>query len=148
MIASTRLVHADVLKGLAIIGIVLQHCGFDIVTANLHVPVFFIISGYFFKEESMGVIVKKRTRQLLIPYLWFVLLFFLVKWVFNYLDAHDVLISLKTTISSVKLFKLNVILHNSIWFLPVLFFVTVLYRSERYDNTEWVTLEMVLLLLN
>lgn len=146
MIASTRLVHADVLKGLAIIGIVLQHCGFDIVTANLHVPVFFIISGYFFKEESMGVIVKKRTRQLLIPYLWFVLLFFLVKWVFNYLDAHDVLISLKTTISSVKLFKLNVILHKSIWFLPVLFFITVLYRLVRYVKSEWVILGMVLLL--
>lgn len=111
------------MKGLAIIGIVLQHCGFGLLTANLHVSVFFIISGYFFKEETMGVIVKKRTMQLLIPYLWFVLLFFLVIWVFNYLDAHDVLISLKTTISSVKLFKLNVILHKSTWFLPVLFFI-------------------------
>ena len=146
MKTTTRLVHADVLKGLAIIGIVLQHCGFSLLTANLHVPVFFIISGYFFKEEAMGVVVKKRTRQLLIPYLWFVLLFFLVKWVFNYLEAHDVLISLKITISSVKLFKLNVILHKSIWFLPVLFFITVLYRLVRYVKNEWLILGMVLLL--
>lgn len=146
MKATTRLVHADILKGLAIIGIVLQHCGFGILTANLHVPVFFIISGYFFKEDTMEVVVKKRTRRLLIPYLWFVLLFFFVKWVFNYLDAHDVLISLKYTISSVKLFKLNVILHKSIWFLPVLFFITVLYRLVRYVKNEWVIFGMVLLL--
>lgn len=144
--ASTRLVHADVLKGLAIVGIVLQHCGFDLMTANLHVPLFFIISGYFFKEEAMGVVINKRTRQLLIPYLWFVLLFFIVKWVFYYRDTHDVLISLKTTTCSVKLFKLNVILHKSIWFLPVLFFMTVLYRCVRYVKSEWVILGIVLLL--
>lgn len=92
----------------------------------------------------MGVVVKKRTRQLLIPYLWFVLLFFLVKWVFNYHDSQDVLISLKTTISSVRLFKNCAILHKSIWFLPVLFFMTILYRSIRYVKNRWLDLGIVL----
>ena len=113
-----RIVYIDLLKGLAIIGIVLLHAGFDMFTASLYVPVFFMVSGYFFKRERMVDILKKRTRQLLLPYLWFVALFFLTEWLFDFLNVHGIVTSLRYTINRVHLFKNCTILHKSIWFLP------------------------------
>lgn len=124
----SRLVYVDVLKGLAIIGIVLQHEGFDLITENLYVPVFFMISGYFFKEDGMDVIIRKRFISLIVPYLWFVFLFFMTKWLFYFLDCHNIIVSLKHAIYRANLFKCNIILHKSIWFLPVLFFITIIYK--------------------
>lgn len=123
-----RIAYVDVLKGFAIIGIVLQHEGFDLITENLYVPVFFMISGYFFKEERMGVIIRKRFLSLIVPYLWFVFLFFMTKWLFYFLDCHNIIVSLKHAIYRANLFKCNIILHKSIWFLPVLFFITIIYK--------------------
>lgn len=133
-----RLVHCDLLKGLAIIGIVLQHEGFVLVTENLNVPVFFILAGFFFREERIKLIIGKRACQLLVPYLWFVLLFFLTKCFFYYLDEHDFIWTLKKTIYTVNIFKCNVILHKSIWFLLVLFLLSILYRIIRYVNDDWL----------
>jgi len=123
-----RIVYIDLLKGLAIIGIVLLHAGFDMFTASLYVPVFFMVSGYFFKRERMVDILKKRTRQLLLPYLWFVALFFLTEWLFDFLNVHGIVTSLRYTINRVHLFKNCTILHKSIWFLPVLFCISIIYR--------------------
>ena len=144
MYSPMRLVHVDILKGLAIIGIVLQHCNFHIVTENLNVAVFFMVSGYFFKEEGMGMISEKRASQLIIPYLWFVLLFFLTKWLFYYLEEQILLESLRRAIKEIHLFKQCIILHKSIWFLPVLFVMTILYRGVRYVKNERVVLGIVL----
>lgn len=54
--ASSRLIQLDVIKGLAIIGVVAEHCG---VCARFfyvfHVPLFFFVSGILAKPPAEGI---------------------------------------------------------------------------------------------
>lgn len=60
---------ADFAKGVAMLGILLDHIvGQGYIFATFHVPIFFILSGYFCKDEPIGVILKKKAKGLLLPY--------------------------------------------------------------------------------
>lgn len=93
-----RSLSVDLAKGIAIIAIVLGHCSFDypqysLFTVNSliylwHVPVFFILGGFFIKEE-----------QIVRPWFWFKKKFtsLYLKILFFYIPAvllHNVFISM------------------------------------------------------
>ncbi len=67
-----RLNYIDVARGIAIIAIILGHLGnkdLNRVVFTFHVPVFYIISGYFIrKEERFLPFTAKKARSLLVPY--------------------------------------------------------------------------------
>ena len=67
-----RLEYVDVTKGLAMICIVLGHLGSSIINRvvfTFHVPVFFLISGYFISaEEKLSSFIVKKLRTLVVPY--------------------------------------------------------------------------------
>lgn len=81
----------DVAKGLGIILVVYGHSSIFAQNALLiyiywfHMPAFFIISGYLFKNpqnlSGLRELIKKRTLQLIIPYLSFFIVITLVKLV-------------------------------------------------------------------
>lgn len=78
-----RLQYFDIAKGIAIILMILGHNGMPHVVTrfifSFHMPLFFIVSGYFFKPLPYKDIVKKGWRQLIVPYLFtgaFILSFF------------------------------------------------------------------------
>jgi polysaccharide biosynthesis protein PslL len=77
---NTRNEWLDVAKGIAIILVVVGHSAtFDVTPIYwFHMPAFFIISGYFFRPQdsiqSIKLWVRKRARQLFIPYLFFLIL--------------------------------------------------------------------------
>lgn len=59
----------DLTKGLAMLAIVAGHLGSDVVTRfvfTFHVPIFFLISGYFYKYRNG--IVQDRAKGLFKPY--------------------------------------------------------------------------------
>lgn len=70
--AQNRLQYIDIARGIAIICIILGHLGnsgINRVVFTFHVPVFFLITGYFLnRNDSHGVFIKKRARSLLVPY--------------------------------------------------------------------------------
>ena len=78
-----RIFFIDYIKAFSITLIIVSHCiGWfsvnDVVNKailSIHVPIFFIaigvLKGYLQREELFAAFVKKRSRQLLIPYLWF-----------------------------------------------------------------------------
>jgi len=77
-----RIQYMDVAKGIGIIMIVLGHNSLPSVLANylyaIHVPLFFIISGFFFKQRTFLEELKWGIRHLLFPlwltkFLWFLL---------------------------------------------------------------------------
>lgn len=88
--------YMDVARGICMISIVLGHLSDVFVNKfvfTFHLPVFFIITGYFFKpDESLLVLIKKRIRGLIIPY-FFSCLCILMSWfLVNHLflkTAHD-----------------------------------------------------------
>lgn len=72
MSAVKRLKYIDVAKGIAILCIILGHFGVHEVNRivfTFHVPIFYIITGYFLsKKYDIKDFVKDKVRTLLVPY--------------------------------------------------------------------------------
>lgn len=67
-----RLDYMDIAKGVGIICVILGHMGnaaLDRVIFSFHMPLFFLISGFFLsREKTAKEILVKRSRQLIVPY--------------------------------------------------------------------------------
>lgn len=67
-----RLQYIDVARGIGMICIILGHLGIygiNRVVYTFHVPLFFILSGYFINnKKSIGSFIKGKARALLVPY--------------------------------------------------------------------------------
>lgn len=70
--SASRIRYVDVLRGIAIFAIVFGHLdNWYLIhfTFTFHVPVFFLITGYFVSTKAgVGGFVKQRARSLLVPY--------------------------------------------------------------------------------
>lgn len=86
----SRNVTFDIAKGLGIFLMVLAHAGGPFIKFIylFHMPLFFIISGYFFKEscysnfQEVKTFIKKRLKSLYIPFIACNLVFFDVSQLF------------------------------------------------------------------
>ena len=69
----TRYSFIDIAKGICMISILLGHLGLDSINRvvfTYHIPVFYLIAGYFLKEdEPLYSFIKKKFRSLIIPYI-------------------------------------------------------------------------------
>ena len=69
----TRYNFIDIAKGICMISILLGHLGLDSINRvvfTYHIPVFYLIAGYFLKEdEPLSSFIKKKFRSLIIPYI-------------------------------------------------------------------------------
>lgn len=64
----------DMARGIGIVLVLLGHCPgnpFAWLIYGFHMPLFFILSGYLFKNEKINVFVPKLIRRYIIPYLVF-----------------------------------------------------------------------------
>lgn len=77
-----RLIHIDILKGIAIILVVMGHMfvpytdylnsTINQLIYSVHMPLFFFLSGYVFKkEQNIGRMIIKKTIGLLLPFFTF-----------------------------------------------------------------------------
>ena len=70
--AAGRLRFVDIAKGISIICIILGHLGIHNITRvvfTFHVPIFFLITGYFIRvKEGVRDFAVKKARTLLVPY--------------------------------------------------------------------------------
>lgn len=68
-----RIGYLDVAKGIAIICVIIGHYDYRPLVQNIifsfHMPIFFLLSGYFFKNISWIDLIKKKSKQLIIPYI-------------------------------------------------------------------------------
>ena len=70
-INNARLDYFDIAKGLAMFCVIAGHMGVSQVSAfvySFHMPLFFLISGYFFKNDSTKVL--RNSKRLLTAYCW------------------------------------------------------------------------------
>ena len=74
-----RIGYIDVARGIAMISIVLGHLGqpnFNRVVFTYDLPIFFLISGYFFDtDSSFSTFMVRKLRQLIVPYCFTCLLY-------------------------------------------------------------------------
>ena len=93
----------DLIKGLAMICVVIGHATFHYNMENVYffrtlvskppevgflMPMFFIISGYTFKEKSPGKILKTTFKQLIVPYVIVMVIYVLLYPLTFYLAYH------------------------------------------------------------
>ena len=79
----TRIEYLDIAKAIGILCIIAGHMGIariDKIVFTFHVPLFFLISGYFLDmSEDIVLFTKKAARSLLIPYYFTGLCLILIK---------------------------------------------------------------------
>lgn len=142
----SRLKYIDLIRGLGIFYMIFGHVGFGWVIDKyihaFHMPIFFIISGYFFNKDkynkSLIKFVKVKARSLLVPYIFFGLFHYIVWLIFIGYQENK----------NIKLFLKNLFWRNTndempiagaLWFLTCLFILEITYyllnkisRSEKW----------------
>lgn len=120
----------DILRGIGIFLMVFDHVGWGsfvhIYIQSFHMPLFFIVSGYLWKNEDLSSLAKKRFKTLMIPYAVFATCFLLLQIVPVLGGGHRFLNSLK----AVLLYPTdidNMPIAPALWFLPCMFLTSISY---------------------
>ena len=81
----------DILKGIGIMLVILGHClewenPVTRLIYSFHMPLFFLVSGYFFQKYKIKDQIKKDYNRLIVPYLW---VSAIIAFVFIGYTSHD-----------------------------------------------------------
>ncbi|MDE6272746.1 MAG: acyltransferase family protein [Muribaculaceae bacterium] len=88
--AGKRIDYIDYLKGLSITWVVWFHTTHPwFVDFGFRIPLFFFASGIFFKIVPIKTYIQKKTNQLLVPFVFFYLLYYIYLIGQNYLADHS-----------------------------------------------------------
>lgn len=119
---NNRVVWVDIAKGIGILLVVYAHI-FSFGSSCIylfHMPLFFFLSGIFFTPVSIRKTIIKKFQTLILPYFFFAAIFIPFKYCWLYMSGQPLppfgVHSLSRSFFNVPL-----------WFLFVLFCVTVLY---------------------
>lgn len=148
-----RVEWVDTAKGICILLVVLHHCA-QILQASyplqrdfltFRMPLYFILSGLFFKQYGFKTFVLKKTNKLLIPYVFFyVLTGVLIPVALFRFWGHSIAFYDGYGLEAVfSIFSERIICNPSIWFLFCLFEVNLLfyllyYISHRFERHNLV----------
>ena len=149
MSVKNRVEWMDVFRGTGIILMIMGHIGFgdyfDIFIHAFHMPMFFFISGFFFKhkekyEAAPLEFIKKKAKALLIPYLVFGIVFYIVE-IFLEGFSWDPLYHLLWINTG------GLPIAGALWFLTALFITEVVYfLIDRYIEKELIKWMIVIVL--
>lgn len=145
-----RLEVFDTLKGIGILLVVLGHSAIcdELHSAiySFHMPLFFMISGYFYYNQPIHSFINKTCSRLIIPWLFFVLLNISFSCFLKSVSTMHLVESVIETIRGISFLDEDCyFLFRSIWFLVVLFFVGNLYNALNTFVRDW-TLHVIVAL--
>lgn len=147
-----RLEFIDVAKGIGILLVVLGHLNspeqpIRNFIYSFHMPLFFFLSGLFFKGDTdFKTFLKKSVKTLLIPYFIFIALDCIVYIIDNGFQAESVIFALKSRVLSATGLRLR-ITNLPIWFLFALFYIRILYYFVNRNKIVEVTIVLAGLVL-
>jgi len=145
-----RIDYIDIFRGFGIILMIMGHINFGSIFDHyihaFHMPMFFFITGYFYKTKSMSTLeyVIKKAKSLIVPYISFAIF-------------HSVFYIILYKSFSIQ-FLYHILLINTdgmpitgaLWFLTALFFVDILYYLlDKYlkDNVVCFTIVVIFMVL-
>ena len=147
--------YIDVARGIAIICIILGHLGcasINRVVFTFHVPVFFLITGYFMNESgNLKDFVLKKARKLLVPYFVTATAMVILAVITNIGSSNIGEIALEWVDAAIwgaggKFIEpVYVKGIGAIWFLWASFWGSIFLRISLKYN-KWVRIAMILLL--
>lgn len=142
-----RNIQIDIARGIGIVLIVIGHTAFRYkhFIYLFHVAIFFIIAGYLFKEdysaniESLKKFIFTKIKRLYIPFLigngicillnnFFIDINLYSSTTHIYYTLKDILIN----ILKVILFRKNTEMLGATWFLPILFWISIIYAAIEF----------------
>lgn len=143
--------YLDVAKGIALLLVVWGHAGMRVpglgtAIIQFHMPLFFIVSGYLFKnsQNKIGNKILKKAKRLLVPYFVFSLIYLLLDTAKD-LMTHQSL-DIKEVMSLLFYWDGNVVrMGTPMWFLPVLFFTDVIYTLLKRYAGKYAVMVCVIL---
>lgn len=161
---SNRIEYIDFAKAVGIILVIVGHCSWKnsipYLTETIysfHMPLFFILSGFFIKPMKISDSLQKYSKAYLLPYAITTLLCLAVTFIFSVfyesnLNAADIIrdwlvrsIFSSGSASGSELFA-NTPIIGAIWFLPALFWSCLFYSiALRYFSSENRVLFVILL---
>ena len=123
-LSKERVGYVDLYRGIGIILMIMAHIGFgslfDHYIHAFHMPMFFFVSGYFFKSRPPGEFFKQKILNLLIPYcVYGTIIYFCWKVLFQTSEE-----SLSYTLLYMNSSRF---VAAALWFLTALFVANVIY---------------------
>lgn len=126
----------DVMKGIAIIAMILGHTNIPVLASDFifvwHMPLFFIVSGYFYKPYPIVHYFKKNARQLLLPYVLTCIVIIGLTYLKDVILGENYVINKVVaalmgngTVNNVAFKEYEI---GAIWFLLALFWCRVLFN--------------------
>lgn len=144
-----RTVHIDIFRSFGIILMVMGHIGFGVQFDHFihafHMPMFFFISGMFFRAKSnpsLVAFVKKKAKSLLVPYVVFGLFHYLIWSVQNWPER-----SLEPLWCLFFINTDGLPIAGALWFLTAIFLTEVIYFLVRYYIKNIVIQNIVVILI-
>lgn len=129
-----RLVQFDILKGIGILLVIIGHTSLSGYPKSLiygfHMPLFFFCSGVFYKDKPLVEQVKRSINQLIIPYLFFCLIYNILYVSIN-IPREDPMSFVSEYFHLLNPMDERGYLYKAIWFLPCLFIVRILHTIIR-----------------
>ena len=129
----------NIMKGLAIISVVIGHCSIPEIERfvnQYHLAVFYFIAGYFFNPtyvDKPWIFIKKRINRLYLPFVYYGLAFLMLHNIFCNIGlySHDAIYSWRNyATESLRLvirITSNEPFMGAMWFASSLFLVSLLY---------------------
>ena len=137
-----RIEFLDIARGISMLAIIAGHMGNATINQfvyTFHVPIFFVISGYLIKESVDKQFIKRKAKQLLVPYVIACSCIVLGSGIKIWLTTHSILQFFQEikrwvgaavygsgTIEYTGAFHLGKI--GALWFLPALFFALIIVQ--------------------
>ena len=157
-IQSKRVEWVDTAKGFCILLVVLHHCA-QVLQASyplqrdfltFRMPLYFILSGLFFKQYDFRTFILKKTNKLLIPYVFFyVVTGVLIPVVVFRLFGHSIVFYDSYGFEAIlSIFSERIICNPSIWFLFCLFEVNLLFYLLYYISRHFKRSTLILGILS
>lgn len=120
----------DILRGMGIFFMVFDHIGWGTVVhtyiQSFHMPLFFIVSGYLWKNEKLSSLVQKRFKTLLIPYVFFAAIYLAIQTILTLGHENSFLDSLRAVVLYPSDMS-NMPIAPALWFLPCMFLTSIVY---------------------
>lgn len=141
MLKKGRITYFDFAKGIGILLVVYGHIEYISDSSrgwisSFHMPLFFLISGMLMaykneQEKPFINILKKRSKGIIVPYLWFSLLYFFIDIMNVVLSKIDIHTFIENSISSISFYGVSVL-----WFLPALFIaeITAIFIIKQFKH--------------
>ena len=143
----------DIMKGIGILAVIIGHCSiptlFRTFIFSWHMPLFFILGGFLYKETTSTLMIAKSARGLLLPYLCTCLVMSGLNYVFPYESSihYHTITSIFIGSGSTSNPIMGDYFVGALWFLLALFWCRTIYNYISINIKNFMEKLIVIIIL-